>query len=40
MVRYVDDICITDRMKEAMKQTYEELKRMAERWALKTGEGK
>jgi len=29
MVGYADDTCKTGRMKEAMKQTYEELKRMA-----------
>jgi hypothetical protein len=29
MVRYANDISIMGRTKEAMKQTYEELKRMA-----------
>ena len=28
MVGYADDICVTGRMEEAVKQTYEELKRM------------
>jgi hypothetical protein len=34
MLRYADDICIMSRMKEAMKQTYEELKRMAKEVGL------
>jgi hypothetical protein len=34
MVGYSDDICTMGRMKEAMKQTYEELKRMAKEMGL------
>jgi hypothetical protein len=34
MVGYADDICTMGRMKAAMKQTYEELKRMAKEVGL------